>query len=60
MSWHSVLKKNIYKKIEKGINKNDEEFPTSNLVDYAPGVSREWSLHRSFGREGEGLIEVQL
>lgn len=33
---------------------------TSNLVDYAPRVSREWSLHRSFGREGEGLIEVQI
>ena len=54
MSWHSVLKK-----IEKGINENDDEFPTSNLVDYAPRVSREWSLP-PFGREGEGVIEVQL
>ena len=44
----------------KGTNKNDDEFPNSNLVDYAPRVSREWSLHTSFGREGEGLIEVLL
>lgn len=54
------LKKTYIEKIEKGINKNDDEFPTSNLVDYAPRVSREWRPHRSFGREGEGLIEVQL